>query len=105
MINGDGSTLEFDGDTLDYLTFEVRSAGTITTTIEWGSSRQLWLGRYIGLENEFEYLLTREGEFLNPYSIVHTGGPPPSLSVFLQPGIYVGGIFLSVRMLEFRRSG
>jgi hypothetical protein len=60
-------------------------------TITESASSQLWISRYIGLENEFEYLLTPEGGFLFPYSLVQVGNSPPfaSLSVIVQPGTYV----------------
>ncbi len=66
------------GDTMDYLTFEVLTSGSVTVSTGATSALRLQLAQFIGVDDEFGFLG-------NPYRLEG----PSTLSRILDPGIYV----------------
>jgi hypothetical protein len=53
-LDGDAATLQFDGDTLDYLKFEVLTTSTVRIEMQAGAARNL-LGVFLGISTEFGF--------------------------------------------------
>jgi len=83
VIDGDGSSPPgIRGDTMDYLTFEVRSTGSVTFTSGFGSGLRMQLASFIGVEDEFGFLG-------NPFRLEQTSEEPATFTRTLDPGVYV----------------
>ena len=83
VLDGSASSPGIRGDTMDYLTFEVLSLGSVTFTSGFNSAFNLYLAGYIGVEDEFGFLG-------NPYILEQTPSMPRDFFTrTLDPGIYV----------------
>jgi hypothetical protein len=92
VLEGDAGLGPGDGDTLDYLTFEVLSSSDVTLTGDppRGGIEYL-LAEYIGREDEFGDL-SASGEFRLVWDCLGPlcqDSPPMILSRRLDPGVYV----------------
>jgi hypothetical protein len=83
VLDGSSGVPGVRGDTMDYLTFEVLTLGSVTFTSGFNSAFRLYLASFIGVEDEFGYLG-------HPNRLEQTPSMP--LDFFtrtLDPGIYV----------------
>jgi len=90
-IDGDAVLGPEDGDTLDYLTFEVLSPGIVVLNSATDSTVRYLLAEFIGREDVFGDLSTT-GPFRLVWDCLGPAcrdSPPMILSRHLEPGVYV----------------
>lgn len=88
VLDGSAGIPGVNGDTMDYLTFQVLTTTTVTVTSGFGGNRRLQLAQFIGIEEDGKVPFGFIGN-TGPYRLEEPVGPTAFFTRLLDPGVYV----------------